>query len=135
MSQKSTDSELIRSIVQQINAHWSERRYNEIGAMIAENAVIAPPESDQRVRGREAYVQSYRDYDTAVTTQEFHPDEPQIDVVGDVAVAICPFRVVYELQGTTHREQGYDLLVLARNSGEWRVVWRTMETKPSATSN
>jgi ketosteroid isomerase-like protein len=84
-----------------------------------------------RVAGREAYVPSYRDYDTAAFTETFTPDEPQIDVMGDVAVATCPFSIVYRLEGVTYKERGRDLLVFARQQAGWRVVWRSMQTEPA----
>jgi ketosteroid isomerase-like protein len=123
--------EAVRRVVQRINELWLSRDYKQIGELIAESAVIAQPGSDQCIRGREAYVQSYRDYDQAATTQEFSPGEPQVDVIGDVAVAICPFRIVYDLQGKTYREKGNDILVLSRATGEWLVVWRTLQAQPA----
>jgi hypothetical protein len=98
-------------------------------ASVSENAVIAPPGSTARVRGRAAYIQSYRDYDQAATTLAFTPEEPEIDIIGDVAVAQCPFVVVYELEGERHQAVGRDVLVLARIADAWQVVWRTMHTE------
>lgn len=92
--------------------------------------VIAPPGSTERVSGRDAYVGSYRQYDDTATTHEFRAETPQIDIVGGVAVAVCPFFIDYELQGTRHRESGKDLLVFRRIDGEWRVIWRSMQTEP-----
>ncbi len=69
---------------------------------------IATPGSDQRIRRR----------------------EPHIDI-SDVAVALCPFFIGYELQGTTCCERGTDFLLLSRSKGEWRVVWRSMQTAPA----
>jgi hypothetical protein len=120
--------EEIRRVVRRINELWLGKRYDDIGELLSEHAVIAPPGFDGRIHGREAYVQSYRDYDQAATTHEFSPGEPEIDVVGDVAVALCPFFVVYELEGRTYRENGRDMLILSRSTGEWRVIWRTMQT-------
>jgi len=122
----------VRQVVDQINDHWLNKRYAGIGELIAEHAIIAPPESAERIRGREAYVQSYRDYDRAATTVEFSPGRPEVDIIGDVAIAVCPFFVVFELAGRVHREQGTDLLVLSRSTDRWRVVWRTMISKPAA---
>ena len=53
----------IRGIVQAINECWKLKDYDGIGSYLADDVVIAPPHSDQRVRGRAAYLQSYRDYD------------------------------------------------------------------------
>lgn len=126
-NEASTDHEAIRSAVREINEHWRAKQYDRIAALLADEAVIAPPGFGSRVRGRSAYVQSYRDYDEAATTLEFSPGDPEIDVIGEVAVTVCPFRVVYEIDGTTHREQGHDILVFSRSCGEWKVVWRTMQ--------
>ena len=35
-----------------------------------------------------------------------------------------------ELEGVTYREKGSDILVFARNAGEWKVVWRTLISEP-----
>lgn len=130
-NQESSDEQSIRRVIRRINELWLDKRYDDMEALISEHAVIAPPGYEGRVRGREAYIQSYRDYDQAATKHEFTPGEPQIDIMGDVAVAIYPFRVVYELEGKTYLEAGRDVLVLARTAGKWQVVWRTMQTEPT----
>lgn len=130
-SREGADREAVRRAVGEINALWRAKRYDEIGGLLAEDVVIAPPGRSERVRGREAYVQSYRDYDAAATTLEFSSGEPQIDLIGDTAVAVCPFAITYELQGQRYRERGHDLLVFAREGGRWLVVWRTMQAEPA----
>lgn len=128
--QESADREAIQTIVRVINVHWRDGQYDRISNWLADDVIIAPPGSDTRIRGCDAYVQSYRDYDQSVTTVEFSNSDPQIDVVADVAVAVCPFVVVYDLEGTRYREKGRDTLVLSRSHGKWIVVWRTMQTEP-----
>jgi ketosteroid isomerase-like protein len=128
----SSDHEAIRDAVRAINENWQAKRYDRIGPLLAEEAVVAHPGFGSRTRGRTAYLQSYLDYDRAATTVEFVSDEPQVDVVGDTAVAVCPFRIVYDIKGTRHRERGHDILVFSRSRGEWKVVWRTMQTEPIA---
>ncbi len=126
-----TDEAAVRHLVQRINELWLSKRYNEIGELLSRHAVIAPPGFEGRIHGRDAYVQSYRDYDQAATTHEFLPGEPEIDIVDDVAIAVCPFFVAYELAGKAFRENGSDLLVLSKSTGEWRVVWRSMQAGPA----
>ena len=124
-----TDKEAIRLVVHQLNEFWLGKKYDKIGELVSENVIIAPPGFNGRVYSREAYVQSYRDYDQMATTHEYSPGEPEIDIIGNVAVAVFSFLVAYELKGKTYREQGHDVLVLSRTAGEWRVIWRTMQTK------
>jgi ketosteroid isomerase-like protein len=120
------EREAVRCAVREITRRWREKQYDGIGALLTDEAVIAPPGFGFRVRGRADYVQSYRDYDETATTLEFDAAEPDVDVIGDVAVAVCPFRIVYEARGTVHREHGHDILVFSRIEGEWKVAWRTM---------
>jgi ketosteroid isomerase-like protein len=131
MTSVSTDLEAVQRVVEAINESWLARRYDDIGRYLVDDVVVAPPGSPQRIRGRDAYVQSYRQYDSAATTHELVAESPQIDVIGDVAISQRPFRIVYELQGTTYRERGTDFLVLVRSNGEWRVAWRTLKAEPA----
>ncbi|QXD13928.1 DUF4440 domain-containing protein [Rhodocaloribacter litoris] len=97
LKQRSDDEEAIRNAVREINDHWRTGDYDRIGARLAGDAVIALPGFERRVRSRDHYVQSYRDYDQGVRTLDFAAGESQVDVVGDVAVAVTPFEVVYEV--------------------------------------
>ena len=126
------DAETIAAIVRHITEAWRAGRYDEIGPHLSDDVVLAPPGSATRIVGRDAYVQSFRDYDRVAITDTFTPDAPQIDVMGDVAVATCPFFVVYRLDGVTHSERGRELLVFARQEGDWRIVWRSMISEPAA---
>jgi len=125
-----SDAAAIAQIVRAINDRWRAGRYDDIGELLADSVVMAPPGFAARARGRDAYVKSYRDYDAAATTLAFEAGEPQIDLAGDTAVAICPFDVIYELDGKRYHERGHDLLVLSRMNDEWKVVWRTMQAAP-----
>lgn len=129
-SAKQEDADALRAIVRAINDRWRGGRYDEIGDLLDQAVVVAPPGFTTRVRGRGAYVQAYRDYDAAATTLEFSAGEPQIDLAVDTAVAVCPFDVTYELNGKRYHERGHDILVFSRTSGEWKVVWRTMQSAP-----
>ena len=76
--------------------------------------------------GRSAYVASYRQYSEVANTKEFSPGTPRVDVIGTTAVAVCPFGIVYDIDGTTYSEKGFDILVFARSVEGWKIVWRTL---------
>jgi ketosteroid isomerase-like protein len=123
-------SDILR-IVNKIKESWLAKQYDEIANCLAEDVIMAAPGSSNRIKGKEAYILSYRDYDTVAKTHQFKSDEPQIDVIGDVAISITPFAIRYELKGNIYDERGRDILILARQDSEWRVVWRTMQTEPA----
>jgi len=128
------DVKEIREIVGTINEAWVAGRYEAIGPHIADHVIMAPPGDDTRVMGRDAYVASFRQFMELATVKEFAPATPRVDVIGNTAVALCPFEIVYEMEGETYREKGIDLLVFARPLGEWKVVWRTVTSEPQAPS-
>ena len=127
-----SDESAIQHIIEKITKLWLQKKYDAIGEFLSEQVVIAPPGTEERIRGREAYVNSYRDYDRAATTLEFTAGKQEIDIIGDVAVALCPFVIVYKLKDETYREKGRDMLVFSKKAGEWCVVWRTVQTQKSA---
>jgi ketosteroid isomerase-like protein len=125
--QTSTDVTAIRTIAREINRRWRDGEYDRMTELLHNDAVIAPPGFAGRVAGRDAFIQSYRDFDRAAATLAFSADEAQVDVVGDTGVAVIPFTVVYELQGVRLHEQGHEILTLSRTQGTWKVVWRTVQ--------
>jgi ketosteroid isomerase-like protein len=120
----------IRDIVTAINQAWVSGNYEAIGEYVAEHVVMAPPGLDGRVLGRDAYVASFRQFAEVARTRMFSPGVPRVDVIGNTAVAACPFTIAYELEGEAYRERGSDILVFARNAGVWKVVWRTLISEP-----
>lgn len=126
-NQAQAEPEVIRHAVRIINERWRTKQYDRKGAFLAEKATIAPTGFDPLAHGRSAYVQSYRDYDKAVTTLEFSAGDQEVDIIGDVVVAVCSSSAVYEMGGAPHREPGHNILVFSRGAGKWRVSWRTMQ--------
>lgn len=126
---ESSDKKAILQLIRRINELWRNRQYENIGRHLSDDVCIAPPGYEGRIRGREAYVESYRRYDQSAQTLEFSPGEPEVDIMGDTAVALCPFFVVYTLDEQTFRENGRDILVLSREKDGWRIVWRTMQAQ------
>jgi ketosteroid isomerase-like protein len=129
MKPEEVDKKAIQEVLQKLNDCWHQKQYDKMGAYIAEEVVIVPPGSSERVRGRESYIQSYKDYDSAAVTTEFLPGELQIDLFGDIAVVLFPFFIAYELQGISHREHGKEALLLKRTRETWQILWRTMESE------
>jgi len=121
----------IREIVAAINEAWVIGDYEAMAPYVAEHVVMAPPGlEDRRVLGRAAFVASFRQFAEVAKTREFLAGVPRVDVIGNTAVATCPFTIAYELEGTTYREKGFDVLVFSRTTGGWKVVWRTLISEP-----
>ena len=121
-----------------MSAAWQARRYEELAACFDERMVIAAPGFQARVEGREACVESYREFQSRVTITEYREDVPTVDVWGDTAVATYGWEMAWDAGGTHNRESGFDVFVLRRDggasdggaSGVWRAVWRTITPAP-----
>ena len=48
-----------------------------------------------------------------------------------MAIAVTPFFAEDEVKGKTLREKGHDVLVLPHSTGDWLVLWHTMQTEPT----
>ncbi|MGH7482787.1 MAG: YybH family protein [Longimicrobiales bacterium] len=123
-------SEEIRDLVRRLNAAWVAGRFEELGECFHQDVVIVAPDFVHRVMGREACVQSYRDFVSQAVVHDVELREVQVDVFGGVAVAACPYTMEYELGGKRWRGDGRDLLVLAQEASGWLVVWRTLMAGP-----
>jgi hypothetical protein len=76
------------------------------------------------LEGRDACVQTYREFGASAKLVEFAPERPEFNQWGNTSVALCPFSIIYELNGKTYREKGVDLLILTNEEGPWQIVWR-----------
>ena len=122
----SQDHEAIAGLVRQINAAWTQGQPERLQAYFHEAMVIVPPGFQDRVEGRSACVESYREFVQSATVQRYHESSPDIDIVGDTAVATYRFEIVYTIDTTDFQEAGRDVFVFARSAGTWLAVWRTV---------
>ncbi len=120
----------IQQIVRSINAAWTEGRPDDLGRFLAPDVVFVIPDAGARAAGRDACVQTYRDFLAQAVLHRFVASDATVDVADATAVALCPYEIEYEIGGRRWRGDGHDLLVFTHTDGGWRVVWRTMLSKP-----
>src|ERR1041385_5765405 len=104
-------------IVDKINDAWLHGRFDELREYLHPDIVLAQPGLSRRIAGREAVIDSYRQF-AAEAAGSFRAGETRVDAAGDSAVTTMPW--------TTDEERGWDLLVFGKRDGRWVVVWRTV---------
>lgn len=119
----------VQETVEALNRAWLEERYDELATYFHPFAVVVASNFSARLEGREACIQTYREFGAAATVLEYVPERPQVNHWGSTAVAVCPFFIVYELNNKTYREKGVDLLVLTNEEGSWQIVWRGLSSR------
>lgn len=121
-----TEESRIRDVIRGITAAWRGGRIDDLERFYRPDVVFVQPGLGGRLEGREACVESYRQFLAVATVHDYAEEEPVIDRFGEVAVGTTRFEIDYELDGARHRESGHDVLVLARDAYGWRVAWRTL---------
>jgi ketosteroid isomerase-like protein len=116
----------VRQILQNINDAWLSGRPEDLVHWFHADMVIVSPDFQQRFEGREACVKSYADFYNHATVHALTTLDPEIDVFGNTAVAAYQFEITYEMSDETHRDNGWDVFVFARDKDNWQAVWRTV---------
>jgi len=119
----------LRAVLRKLSAAWQTRRFDELAALFDENIVMVLPAFSGRIEGREAVVDSYREFMESAAVSDYEEDLPTIDVWGDTAIASYHWEMTWIGRGKAETAAGYDAFAFLRNDddgGSWRAVWRTM---------
>jgi uncharacterized protein (TIGR02246 family) len=117
----------LRATLRKLSAAWQNRRYEELANLLDEQIIMVLPAFSGRLEGREAVVDSYREFMENATVSDYQEDLPTIDVWGDTAIASYHWEMTWVGAGKIEHGAGYDAFVFSRNGdGSWRAVWRTM---------
>jgi uncharacterized protein (TIGR02246 family) len=124
---KPTDDELaIRDLLSKVNAAWLERRFEDLDALFAEDAVLVAPGFAARMAGRIACIETFREFMNRAAVTSYVEDDLRVSIYGDTAVADFAWEMTWTDADEPYRQHGRDLFVFTRRQGEWRVVWRTL---------
>lgn len=114
----------IAGLIQQMTDTWRKGACDELDRFFHPDVVLLPPYGGDRIEGRDAMVDTFREFVESATTHDFEIMELTVDLTGPTAVAVLEFRVDYELDGERFEETGRDILVLTQQES-WVIVWRT----------
>lgn len=109
------------------NQAWVTGYPERIGALFADDAVAVQPNFGERMAGRELIARSFVDYCRFAKTIHFEHGPPDVDVFGPTAVVSYGFQIRFQMKGKSEvlQEEGRELMVLTKQHGAWRIVWRT----------
>lgn len=119
-------TDAIRETIRAINAAWREGRVDDLGQYFHPSIAFVTPGFGQTVEGRDACVESYRQFLATARIDDYREDEPTLHVAGTTAVAHFHWAMTYGYEGRTWRETGRDLLVFTLVEGTWLAVWRML---------
>jgi ketosteroid isomerase-like protein len=132
MPDRERDREEIIETLKAINIAWTKGDIEELNKYFHEDMIIAQPGFGIHGEGKNACVDSYREFAGMARIHRLTESQHVVLVWGDTAVASYRFDVDYELDGQPHQDAGYDLFVFNRTGGDWLAVWRTILPVPEA---
>jgi ketosteroid isomerase-like protein len=110
--------------VRRINAAWLEGHCERLDELFHDRVVVVGLDGARYGEGKEAVVESYRDFGRRATISEFRESDGKVDVYDVVAVVSYRFDIEYAIDGQSSREAGREVMVLEKHDGRWLAVWR-----------
>jgi len=110
----------------QINQAWLNGRVDDLAPLVHPEIVMVLPDFAAKVQGRERFLAGFRDFCQNAAIQDFREQDQQVDVIGDTAVIMFRYEMVYVRSGQRYRANGRDLWVFERQKGAWIAIWRAM---------
>jgi Domain of unknown function (DUF4440) len=119
------------SALQAYSAAWQTRDFAGLAERIDEAVVFVLPGFGGRLVGREALVQSYREFMDRATLTAYSEEPASASCWAgcEVVAATVPWSMSWLADGVANRARGHDVFLLraAPSAPEgWRVIWRTM---------
>lgn len=120
----------IRRLLAAISAAWKNNRVESLTDLFHERMTISGPDRTTYAAGRDACIETYREFATNVAVLAYRESAPVIEVWGDTAIAHYGWTMTYRRDTTTSTETGTDHFVLGRSADAWRVLHRMLLAAP-----
>ncbi len=121
----------LEQFVFDFNNAWFNADLKKAESMLHENVVFVAPDLKTSINGKEACLQSLKDYITNSTTHHFEIENLKINTWVDTAVILLEYYVEYEFGNKNYQEIGTENWVLKREEKRYYLVWRAiLNTKP-----
>jgi ketosteroid isomerase-like protein len=118
------DAEFI-SFIESLDLCWMQGRPQDLDAFLAGDVVFVAPGGRARSEGIAQAIESYRQFTSHAQIKHFEARHHIVTQRGDTAIVEYEWEMTWVAAGAQHSETGREVLVLARRTDNWRVVWRT----------
>lgn len=117
----------IEELIDRLNDDWLNDRIENLDRYFHKQVVMIQPGTHKKLTGREALIESYREFMDESEVSDFTLKNLRIDVFGDTAIALYTFRIKYRVETTKYDESGLEILVLKRYNDHFKIVWRNQQ--------
>jgi len=117
-------------ILKEINDCWVQGRPEDLEGHLHPDVVFVAPGFEQRLEGRAACVDSFREFCSTAIVHDYRTATPAVDLLGETAIATYGFEIEYGLGSESFSEAGRDIWVFVRDQDRWLAIWRTIVPAP-----
>jgi ketosteroid isomerase-like protein len=110
--------------VHRYDAAWLGKDWGRVHASLCEDVQFLSPDFAGPLVGRTAVLDGMRTFLDRVQVHEYNATDLQSHHSGPVAVVTYRWQMHWTAGGAQRSSAGRDVLVLRRESGDWRLVWR-----------
>lgn len=118
------DITALRRILERIDDAWTIGRTDPLRVLFHADMLIVGPGYQRFAVGREACVESYREFSANAKVLAYQPSQPDIRVWGDTAVASFAWSMTWQRTGDPVSDSGTDQFVFGRFGQNWLAVYR-----------
>jgi hypothetical protein len=118
------DITALRRILERIDDAWTTGQTDPLRPLFHADMLIAGPGYHRFAVGRDACVESYREFCTNAKVLAYQPSHLEIRVWGDTAVASYSWSMTWQRTGDPVSDSGTDQFVFGRFRQDWLAVYR-----------
>lgn len=115
----------IEALIERLNDCWLNDKLENMDMFFHKQVVMLQPGTNKKMIGREAMIESYREFVESSKVSDFRTKDMAIDIFEDTAIVFYTFGIKYRVETTNYDEIGSEILVLNRHNDRWVIVWRT----------
>jgi hypothetical protein len=130
MGNELADPDQITGVTKSLSLAWQQRQFDQLEPLFAAGVVFQDSKGDRLLEGREACIQSYRDFMGIATVLGYKEEEPDIIPFAGFVMATYGWQIDYEIHGSNVHDEGRDWLALSKQDGAWRINWRLSLSLP-----
>ena len=120
------DEVALHNVLRKINNSWLTGRPEEMKIYLHPQIVMKFPGFSGEITGREKLIESFKEFCTNAQILEYSESDEQINVIGNCAIVVFRFEMIYEKRKYRDKSTGRDFWIFEKEDDNWLAVWRTM---------
>ncbi len=119
-------SDPIKQLIDDFNTGWTAGIFEKIEPILHEKVIFMAPDLKTWVTGKEACLQSIRDYVNNAKTKVFEVRNKEIQIWDQTAMVSIEYYIEYQMNHENYREKGTEFWTLHKEKDSWQMLWRAM---------